>query len=310
MSPLAELGAITLALGVGAGPLLSRSAWCQRIPRVAALAWLGALAGTLAGLVGVVALVSTGRHGLAHRAAEWAANCWHHHDGSGAPAAYAFNGALLLSAIAATYVAVTRYRRTVAQRRRHQEALQFVVRLPGDIDDVCVLDHPLPVAYCVPSRKRPIVVSSGALDQLDDVQLQAVLAHERAHLRYRHHLFLTTVDALAAALFWLPTFREGRRCLPILLEMAADDVAARRCGRGTVAVALRKLAIAPSPLGGLAAHSARRSEIDRRLARLETPTAIADNGRLRRLTLVMAVTSVALPALISAGWLAEMPFFC
>jgi beta-lactamase regulating signal transducer with metallopeptidase domain len=310
VSPLVALGAVTIALAFGAGPLLRRTAWCQRIPRIAALAWLGALAGTLAALIGVVALVSTGRHGLVHRAAEWAANCWHHHDGSGGPAAYAFNVAILISAIVATYVTVDRYRRTVAQRRRHQEALQFVVRLPGDIDDVCVLDHPVPVAYCVPSRKRPIVVSSGALDQLDDVQLKAVLAHERAHLRYRHHLFLATVDALAAALFWLPTFRDARRCLPLLLEMTADDVAARRCGRHTVAVALRKLAIAPSPVGGLAAHSAQNSDIDRRLARLETPPAVVDDSRLRRLTWVTAMTSVALPTLISAGWLAALPLFC
>ncbi|GAA4634779.1 hypothetical protein GCM10023196_077630 [Actinoallomurus vinaceus] len=310
MSQLAGLGVLTLALGAGAGPVLSRSAWCQRIPRIAALAWLGALAGAIAALVGVVALVSTGRHGLVHRAAEWAADCWHHHDGSGDPAAYILNTALLLSATAAIFVAASRYRRTVAQRRRHQEALQFVVRLPGDIDDVCVLDHPLPVAYCVPSRRRPIVLSSGALDQLDDIQLQAVLAHERAHLRYRHHLFLTTVDALAAALFWLPTFRDARRCLPILLEMTADDVAARRCGRRAVAGALRKLAIAPSPIGGLAAHGARGSEIDQRLTRLETPSATADNGHLRHLTWATATTSVALPALISAGWLTAMPFFC
>ncbi|MEV5747133.1 M56 family metallopeptidase [Actinoallomurus sp. NPDC052308] len=310
MSPLVGLGVVTVALALGAGPLLSRSAWCQRIPRIAALAWLGALAGALAALVGVVVLVSTGQHGLVHRAAEWAANCWHHHDGSGGPAAYALNVALLVSAVLATCVTVNRYRRTVAQRRRHQEALQFVVRLPGDIDDVCVLDHPVPVAYCVPSRKRPIVVSSGALDQLDDVQLEAVLAHERAHLRYRHHLFLTAVDALAAALFWLPTFRHARRCLPLLLEMTADDVAARQCGRRTVAMALRKLTIAPSPLGGLAAHSGDRSELDRRLARLETPPLVVDEARLRRLTWVTAMSSVALPTLISAGWLASLPLFC
>ncbi|GAB3975210.1 M56 family metallopeptidase [Actinoallomurus acanthiterrae] len=310
MNTLATLGAVTVALGASAGPLLSRSAWCQRIPRIAALVWLGTLAGTLAALIGVIAVVSTGRHGLVHRVAERVADCWHHHNGGGGPASYAFNVALLLSAVAATYVAVKRYRRTVTQRRRHQEALQFVVRYPGDIDDVCVLDHPIPIAYCVPSRKRPIVLSSGALDQLEDTQLQAVLAHERAHLRYRHHLFLTAVDALGAALFWLPTFSDARRCLPILLEMTADDVAARRWGRHVVAVALRKLAIAPNPIGGLAAHSAGASALDRRLARLETSPAIADNGLTRRLTWITAMTSVALPTVISASWLATTPFFC
>jgi Zn-dependent protease with chaperone function len=35
-------------------------------------------------------------------------------------------------------------------------------------------------------------VSSGALDQLEGSELEAVLAHERAHLHHRHHLLLTT----------------------------------------------------------------------------------------------------------------------
>jgi Zn-dependent protease with chaperone function len=309
MSPVAGLGAIVLVLGAGAGPLLSRSAWSQRLPRVAAVAWLGILGGVLAAVVGMVVVVSTGRHGLVHRVVEWLANCWHHHDGAGGPALYFLNAAVLGGSLAATWVAVVRYRRTVVQRRRHQEALQFVVRLSGDLDDVCVLDHPVPVIYCVPSRRRPIVVSSGALDRLEDAQLQAVLAHERAHLRHRHHLLLTSVDALAAALFWLPAFREARRSLPILLEMAADDIAARSWGRETVAMALRKLAIGPSPAGGLTAGGSDASQLDRRLSRLETPTTV-DEAHVQRLTWATATTSVAVPLLISAGWIVATPLFC
>lgn len=308
MNALAGLGAIALLLGAGAGPALGRASWCQRLPRVAALAWLGALTGTLAALFGMIALILTGRHGLVHRAAEWLADCWHHHEGTGGPAAYGLNLALLAVTLTVTSVTVSRYRHTVLQRRRHQEALKFIVRLPGDMEDVCVLDHPLPVAYCVPARKRPIVLTSGTLDTLEDIQLQAVLAHERAHLRYRHHLFLTAVDALAAALFWLPTFRDARRCLPILLEMTADDIAARRYGRRTVAVALRKLAIVPRPAGGLSAGAAGTSELARRLVRLENP-AVPDRGG-RRLTWIAALTAVTLPIMISAGWLSSTPPFC
>jgi Zn-dependent protease with chaperone function len=309
VSPVAGLGAIVVILGVGAGPLLSRRAWCQRMPRVAALAWLGILAGALAAVIGIVVVVSTGRHGLGHRAVEWLANCWHHHDGATGPASYVLNAVLLGGSLAAAGVAVVRYWRTVAQRRRHQEALQFIVRVSGDLDDVCVLDHPLPVVYCVPSRRRPIVVSSGALDRLEDAQLQAVLAHERAHLRHRHHLLLTAVDALAAGLFWLPAFREARRSLPLLLEMAADDIAARSCSRETVAMAMRKLAIGPSPAGGLTAGGADASQLDRRLSRLETPATV-DEAHVQRLTWATATTSVTVPLLISAGWIAATPLVC
>lgn len=305
---LAGLGLILLALGIGAGPLLSKSAWSHRLPKVAAFAWAGALAGAIAAAVGMVAAVSTGHHGLGHRVAEWLVNCWHHHDG-GDIRWYVVNVVLLGATLTAVYVAARRYRRTLRQRRRHHEALQFVVRASSELEDVCVLDHPIPVAYCVPARNRPIVVSSGALDQLADGELQAVLAHERAHLRHRHHVLLTVVDALASALAWLPTFRAARRHLPLLLEMAADETAAHRCGRRTVAMALRKLAISPSPAGGLAAGGCDHSQLEQRLARLESSPP-ADHAQVRRLTWVTATTSVAVPLLICAAWISATPLLC
>jgi Zn-dependent protease with chaperone function len=309
VNPLTGLTSIVIVLGIGAGPLLSRGTWTHRLPKVATLAWLGVLAGVIAATVGIVAVVSTERHGLGHRMAERLANCWHHHDTTGNPAWYALNALLLGAALAATYIAVRRYRRTLDQRRRHCEALQFVVRASDDQDDLCVLDHPLPVVYCVPSRTRPIVASSGALDQLEGTQLQAVLAHERAHLRHRHHVLLTVVDALAAALAWLPTFRAARRALPLLLEMTADEIAARSWGRETVATALRKLTVLPSPAGGLAAGTTDDSQLGRRLARLEMTPAV-DEARVHRLTWVTATTSATVPILISAAWITATPLFC
>ena len=305
---LAGLGLIVLALGIGAGPMLSKGTWSHRLPKVAAFAWAGVLAGAIAAAVGMVAVVSTGHHGLGHRIAEWLANCWHHHDG-GDTRWYVLNAVLLGAALIAVYVAARRFRRTLLQRRRHHEALQFIVHASGELDDVCVLDHPIPVAYCVPARTRPIVVSSGALNQLKDRELQAVLAHERAHLRHRHHVLLAVVDALAAALAWLPTFRDARRHLPLLLEMTADEIAAYRCGRQNVAMALRKLAISPSPVGGLAAGGSDHSQLDQRLARLETSPP-ADDAQVQRLTWVTAMTSVAVPLLISAAWISATPLLC
>jgi Zn-dependent protease with chaperone function len=310
VTPIAILVAIGVILGACAGPILARSRWCQRVPQVAGLAWLGILAGALAAIVGVVVMVSAGQHGLVHHAAEWLGNCWHpHHDGASGPTSYVLNVLLLGGSLTAAVMVVLRYRRTVTQRRRHQEALQFVVRTSSDLDDVCVLDHPVPVVYCVPSRRRPIVVSSGALDRLAGAQLQAVLAHERVHLRHRHHLFLTVVDALAAALFWLPTFREARDSLPLLLEMVADDVAARRWGREAVAMALRKLAISPSPVGGLAAGGSDTSQLERRLNRLETEI-VMDETQLQRLTWATATTSIIAPFLISTAWIMATPLIC
>ena len=68
MSLLAGLGFIVLALGIGAGPFLRRGAWSHRLPKVAALAWLGVLAAAIAAAVGMVTVVLTGpaRSGTSH----------------------------------------------------------------------------------------------------------------------------------------------------------------------------------------------------------------------------------------------------
>lgn len=113
---------------------------------------------------------------------------------------------------------------------------------------------------------------------------------------------------MIAALAWLPTFREARRSLPLLLEMTADAVAARRWGRNAVAAALRKLGLGPGPAGGLAAGGSDAAHLGLRLVRLETPP-IADESRVQRLTWPTAMTSVTVPLLISAGWIAATPLF-
>ena len=50
-----------------------------------------------------------------------------------------------------------------------------------------------------PAAGRPVVLTSAAVEALDDTQLAAVLAHERAHQRGRHHLLVSLAGSLAAA---------------------------------------------------------------------------------------------------------------
>jgi Zn-dependent protease with chaperone function len=69
---------------------------------------------------------------------------------------------------------------------------------------VTVIDHEAPAVYCLPGRHGRVVVATAALRALDDERLAAVLAHERAHLRQRHHLLRATAEALAVALPFVP----------------------------------------------------------------------------------------------------------
>jgi len=87
-----------------------------------------------------------------------------------------------------------------------------------------------------------VVVSTAALAVLGPGQLQAVLAHERAHLRSRHHLTLTASSALARAFPHVPLLAQASAELAVLAEMAADDAAARRHDPGDLAAALVILA--------------------------------------------------------------------
>jgi beta-lactamase regulating signal transducer with metallopeptidase domain len=61
--------------------------------------------------------------------------------------------------------------------------------------------------------------------ELDDAQLAAVVAHERAHLKEHHHLLLLPFVAWEAALPVLPAAARAHAAVRELVEMRADDVA-------------------------------------------------------------------------------------
>lgn len=309
MISVAALATIAVLLGGAAGPLLVHSRWPLRLPGAAIAAWLGALAGTLAALAGLVATALFGKPGLGHHVIEWLLNYLKHHKHPSSDTTYLMSVLPLAAAITLTLVATRRYRRTIAQRRHHREALGFVTHPSQDFPDVRLIDHPIPVVYCLPERERQIVMSSGALDRLDAAQLHAVLCHERAHLDKRHHLMLTLIDAAGTALAWLPSFRAARDQLPPLAEMVADDEAARNTGPDVVAAALRKLAVSPCPAGGLAAGPPDRSVLAQRLARLEDGTT-PHGTYVHVLSRAAIALSITIPVLVCAAWADAIPLFC
>lgn len=78
-----------------------------------------------------------------------------------------------------------------------------VTRLAGTADapvpDVAVVDSPVPNSCSVAgTASGTVVVSTGLLDRLDDDALDAVLAHELAHLRNRDAAVLTLASFLPA----------------------------------------------------------------------------------------------------------------
>ncbi|MGW1986911.1 M48 family metalloprotease [Streptomyces collinus] len=83
--------------------------------------------------------------------------------------------------------------------------------------DLAVVDDPTPAAYAVLGLPGRVVVSSGMLKLLDGPERRALLAHERAHLRHRHHLFSLVLHLTAVVNPLLRPLERRcwlRRCAP------------------------------------------------------------------------------------------------
>ncbi|WP_285241208.1 M56 family metallopeptidase [Arthrobacter sp. G.S.26] len=94
------------------------------------------------------------------------------------------------------------------------------------------------IAYAIPGKRPAIFLSSAMERALTPPQLLAVVAHEYAHLR-QHHGFAMLVAKINAAC--LPGMNQGKslkRATTLLVELAADDAAARQVGAVFLANAL------------------------------------------------------------------------
>ncbi|MGI9085046.1 MAG: M56 family metallopeptidase [Aeromicrobium sp.] len=141
---------------------------------------------------------------------------------------------------------------TQKARVRQRRALGLVARQDGR-SGVAVVTDRRAAAYCLPGRNPQIVVTTGALDSLNDEELSVVLAHERAHIRGRHDFAVVGAAALRRAFPFVPLFCRAAEETIALLEMQADDAAAKVGDRRVLATALVRLAEGPAPMGALAA---------------------------------------------------------
>jgi Zn-dependent protease with chaperone function len=131
------------------------------------------------------------------------------------------------------------------QRREHRTLVDALGTDTGD--DVRVLSHPTPTAYCLPGLRRRVVLTEGALTALPPAELAAVMAHERAHLRARHDLVLEFFTVLHRAVPPWVRAPAALREVRLLIEVLADRVARRRTGPVALARALVTLAEGSHP---------------------------------------------------------------
>jgi hypothetical protein len=106
-----------------------------------------------------------------------------------------------------------------------------------------VLDDPVPCSYTIGFLRPAVVVSSGLFQSLDRDEVEAVLAHEEAHLAARDNLVLLVAQTVSMTFVLVPGVRLSFARLRRAQEMAADDFATRRTGDClVVASSLQKFA--------------------------------------------------------------------
>lgn len=135
--------------------------------------------------------------------------------------------------------------------------------------ELVIVPTPELVAVCVPGRVPQVVVSDGIATRLEERPLEALIAHEVAHLRHRHRRFLLIATVTERMFVWFPFARESARVLRVAVEDWADEVAAAGPAhrREDLCVALRTVAAAGLPDHHLEAEATRRT---RRLERNES----------------------------------------
>lgn len=301
MAPALVLGAYALVVATFGAHLLRRSRWPERSPRLGILAWQALGGSVLASVVlgGLSLALPVWTHDL--RLARLLDTCVallreQYAAPGGATVASA---GLAIAALATGRVAYSFGRATwVAATGRSVQRSRLALLARRDPErDVLVLEHNACAAYCVPGRGGRVVVTTATLEVLDDAQLAAVLRHERAHLRGRHHLVVQVASALRTAFPFVPAFAWGEVEIERLTEMMADDAAVRDADGLTLATALVRLAGGTAPAGALGAGGQTALARVRRLAAPVPPL-----GKVRTLATLVGVSAVALvPLALTVG---------
>ncbi|MGW6025797.1 M56 family metallopeptidase [Streptomyces sp. NPDC055099] len=293
------LGALA---AVVAPRLIARADWPEREPVVALWAWQCVVAGVL--MCCALSMVLSA-------AAAWQAVRGHvfapaPHDvieayalGAGGSWAPATAVALALGGLWTAAMLTREIVRARSRRRKGRTELRLrAPLLPGEepgADRLVVLEGERPDAWWLPGSAPQLVITTAALRRLKGRQLDAVLAHEQGHAQARHDWLLHCSGALATGFPQVPVFAAFRDEMHRLVELAADDVASRRFGRLTIALALVEL---NEDRGVFGPCPTPQAHVPQRVHRLLSARPRLTAGRRLRLTAAAALVPVV-PLLVT-----------
>ncbi len=179
---------------------------------------------------------------------------------------------------------------------------------PGPKESVIVGGQEVVVA-AAGIRDAKIVVSTGALMQLDEDELAASLEHERGHIARRHPYLVVAANLVFAIARPLPGSRDALHRVRFCLERDADEYAVERT-RDPIALAsaiCKAAADAPAPspalatLAGSGAAARLRLLLDRSAARPSAWADLAARGLVTALVGIVIAAAAFTPTLAQAG---------
>lgn len=241
------------AVGLVAEALLIRWSYLSRSPRVALWLWHASAMGVLTSVFAALLVLA---HDVWEHTLAWVlhADKRRLHDLYAGPGEVdqAWNSSVvLLAVILGIFVYLSfgsvRYVRRLARAQQCLATSRLLRSSDSAIPALGLIPHQTPAIYCVAGRKAAprILVTTGAVETLTAQQLDAALEHERAHLRRHHHAMTLFADVVHRLTRWFGLFRHYPEAVRDLIEMAADDEAAHKYGRQTVAAALLEMSTTP-----------------------------------------------------------------
>lgn len=264
------LVAFAITAGTWGAAALSQARWTARAPRLAIAAWQALASSVLLSFAAAGAALAMGfqhvRGDLAQVFDVCADSLKHGYASPGGTVVATLGLAGLSVLVTRTaWCALSIWHQDATQRRARVDTVDLIGHA-GIVPGVLVLDHHAPYAFCIGGRRHRVVVTSALVDSLDQRELAAVLAHEAAHLRQRHHVALMVCRTVFGTLApFFPAFRSALPSVRLLAELSADDFARRSVGVAPLRSALLHLARMPAPPGALAASS---GDVRTRLVRL------------------------------------------
>ena len=306
MTVAAILLVYAASVGTVGSRLLGRARWALRAPLAGIAVYLAASWSVLAalGLAGLTLAVHATAlgGGLSHLIGACVVRLRDTYATPGGAAVAGLGLTLAGAVMARTALTAATHLRTVRRQAvRHAQTARLVGRPDPDLGATLV-DHAQPAAYCVAGPHPTVILTTAALQALDPDQVDAVLAHERAHLASHHHLLLAIARIGRQVFPFLPLMREADAQIARLVEMHADDAATAHGGARPLATALAVLAAAAAPAPGLAAATTDAVQRIQRLLRPAEPLSRPRRHLLGAGAVVLALAPVLLalaPAVVA-----------